>query len=232
MKIAKHFVYDTITDIAEVSSGARWPLAPTPFIDPDSYTLYGVSYDCTRPGLYRWKIPEEIGLVNLIVYGGDIYALMSGISWNHSHGSYHDKKSNSYLSAIGRSRKWRLTCGYITLYLMSVLPVQSRRVDVLTTGPRNGFDDGHTVIETFHDGAWRMWDMSAGAYFKIDGEHIDTATFVHELAAGREPEMIRLDGGDKYNAEMGASMCYGVLSDMIFRDRVWDWYRRIFQSIV
>lgn len=230
----KHYVHFTESDIPHATATDPIPNAGTPFMQPGNYVVDGQGYDCTAPGLYRWLIPSEALIVSRIVYGGDLYAFMSAISWHHVHGLEHDGISNALW--LGRFQKWRMTCGFISNLVRNALNdmgIVCRRVGIITNGEQNGMDDGHFVVETQHGDEWRMWDMTHGRYFTVEGRHIDTQEFVDILASGGFPDTVRLDATDKHNSEAHPLFCTGSYADAVYRtdDQRRDWYRRIFQRI-
>lgn len=249
--MARFFVYDEQSEISITPGGIALPVGSA-FMLPGLYLVNGVSYDCRRPGLYRWWDPTGC-FINRIVWKGqdgslDVYATVSAISWNHTHGigtEYgFDDAALQAMSNAGRSVKWSARCGYIAsmcAWLLPLLGVQARTVNVSTIGTKNGYDDGHIVLETRHGNDWRMWDLTSGCYFRnSSGKHMSTLEVVAWLSANQTgmPEIVYLDGDRKYSHD-AVSVPAGALDMGLWWEwmlsspsKAEAWYRRIFQSIV
>lgn len=244
--MSKFYVHDEQSAIPVTTGGVALP-AVSAFMVPGIYVLNGVSYDCTRQGLYRWWDPTVFNFANRIVVGSgstlDSYAVISGISWNHIHGigteQGFDSASLQAMSNSGRVVKWSSRCGYIAAmcaWLMPQLGVSARVRNVSTAGPKNGKDDGHIIFETLHGSDWRMWDMTNGCYFRnAAGKHLSTAEFIAHIAGGGAmPERTRLDYDFKYNHDYAGNLDLGLYWSWMLdtMEQSEAWYRRIFQSIV
>jgi hypothetical protein len=235
----KFHAHDEVCDIPVTTGGVSLPTASA-FMAPGKYIVNGIHYDCTRQGLYRWFHPSGY-FINRVVQGGaniDVYAVLSGISWNHVHGVQTEGDYQS-MSNAGRTRKWSARCGFIAgmcAWLMPQLGVPARVVNVKTLQAANGYDDGHLILETSHNGLWRMWDMSNGCYFKdSNGTHLSTAQFMAAIANnGAFPDKVKLDYDNKYTHD-----CAGILDMGLYWERTLNndadaeaWYRRVFQTYV
>lgn len=246
---AEHFLHDQITPV-EISSESNAP--PMPFgsvcMTRGVYTLYGKKWDCTRDGLYIFRDPSKSFFVHRIVtpWGQptNIYDLMSAISYNHVHGVADESWNYQVVCNGGIYHRWRLRCGYIAGLCAWLLPqshigISARSVNVSTVEAKNGFDDGHLVLETLHSGQWRMWDITSGCYFKdSSGNHLSVSTFISWLQANPVglPEKVYLS---PLASKWGSDVAPGYNWDYGRQGRMWDdpqyadaWYRRIFQSIV
>lgn len=242
MVSAKRFLYSDTSDVLHT------PISPThfdlpnnfdPFLSPGTYAVYDNEYDCLLPGLYSWKVPQELNILRRIV-PGDLYETISAMCWARVHGNTHDSKAITgvySLSHLMRSQKIRVTCGYLILWMRHWLPsfghADHRSVSVLTLEPYNNFDDGHIVLEVKIDNEWRMFDVANGVYFLHEGVHIDHVTFMDLLANDVQPDMHVLCP-TTWNAEMyQGQVDYASYADMFWRfdDDRWAWYKRIFQSV-
>jgi len=59
-----------------------------------------------------------------------------------------------------------VTCGYVSEIARRLLVEQgytARRVEVITTEPWDGFNDGHAMVEVFYQGHWQLYDVDANA---------------------------------------------------------------------
>lgn len=243
--MAKFYVNDEKSDIPIVTGGLPLPTGSA-FMVSGIYVVNGISYDCTRQGLYRWWIPAGY-FANRIVFcigsSIDIYAVISAISWNHVHGTGteqgFDSASLQAMSNCGRTMKWSSRCGYIAsmcAWLMPQIGFTARVTNISTLGPKNGYDDGHIVLETLHGSDWRMWDLTNGCYFVDENcKHLSVSQFIAQIANnGNMPQRIRLDHDHKYNHDHVGSLDLGLYWAWMLEtpEQSEAWYRRIFQTIV
>jgi hypothetical protein len=220
------------------------------YMPPGIYTLYGNSWDCTQDGLYVFRNPANSFFVHRIVTPWnspstfDIYNFMSAVSYNHLHGVADEGSDNQAMSNGGIYHRWRMRCGVICGMIAWTLPqsvwgITTRVRNVSTLGPKNGFDDGHLVIETLHGGLWRMWDLTNGCYFRdTSGNHMSLSDFMAVLVASPLglPTKVLLS---PLLSKISDDVAVGYNWDYGRQRRLWDdpayseaWYRRIFQVIV
>jgi hypothetical protein len=245
--MSRFYVHDEQSEIPVAPGGVALP-GGSAFMFPGVYIVNGISYDCSRQGLYTWFDPAG-SYINRVVLAAspalDVYAVISAISWNHVHGTGTESDFQS-MSNAGRFVTWTARCGHIAgmiAWLMEQPPlnVAARVRNATTLGAKNGFDDGHIVVETWHVSEWRMWDVTSGCYYRDStGKHLSTAEFVAHIANGGPiPEKIRLGHDKKYNHDY-ATLANGKALDL---GKYWEdtmstpelfeiWCRRIFQSIV
>lgn len=229
-----------VSGIPIVTGGSVIPDIST-FMAPGLYKVGGVGYDCRRQGLYRWLyngqfvnriVSSEAGVTNL-------EKLLSAVSWNHVPGNQTEWGNNQVISDAGRYRRWVMRCGEIVALMNWLLPqlgFQTRAVTVITTGPSNGYDDGHTVLETNHGGEWRMWDMTSGCFFKNgNGKHMSTLEMVALLTSGAPmPERVNLKTEISYSSDCAGYLDMGLYGAYTFGtpQRIEEWYRRTFQAVL
>lgn len=249
MDFAKFYCHDEISDVPVAPSGTTGTLDSfgSTYMTAGFYrfSTCPTVYDCRRAGLYRFKVSGEPFFRNRIVIGSpvDLYALLSGVSWNHIHGVADEGVDYQTMSNRGRFAKWRLRCGVIAGMMAWLLPqvgFTARVANVSTTGPLNGFDDGHIVLEVSHNGQWRMFDMTNGCYWKdSNGNHLSTAQFIAHIANnGPMPEKVKLDGTDRRWDNETTTVSGGVLDLGLYAENFLGtpaqeeaWNRRIFQSV-
>lgn len=243
--MSKFYVHDEQSDIPATVGGTALP-GGSAFMVPGVYVVAGVSYDCARQGLYRWWNPAGYFMNRIVLGSGaalDVYAALSGISWNHVHGTGteqgFDSASLQAMSNSGRFVKWSARCGYIAAmcaWLMPQIGVSARIKNVSTLGAKNGYDDGHVIFETLHGAEWRMWDLTNGCYFRdAAGKHLSTAEFIAHIAGGGAmPERVRLDYDYKYNHDYAGNLDLGLYWALMLDtpEQSELWYRRIFQTVV
>ena len=244
MTIAKFMLLDEESDIpVSLVAGSALPYGST-FMAAGHYVVNGITYDCTRQGLYRWYNPAGQYLNRIVIgYNSalDVYALISAISWNHVHGSQTEYGDYQTISNVGRYRRWVMRCGYAAGLVNWLLPQIGgpavRIVNVSTTGPKNGVDDGHVIVETQHGTEWRMWDLTNGCYFRNSvGKHMSSSELISWFTANPTgmPEEVRLKSSMRVSSDVGGSLDLALYWEDFLATpaQVEAWYRRIFQSIV
>lgn len=243
--MAKFYVLNEQSEVPVVSGGSTLPMGSA-FMSSGIYVVNGISYDCTRQGLYRWWNPAGY-FINRVVFtlgtSFDLCAVISAISWNHVHGTGTeqglDSTSLQLMSNAGRTVKWSSRCGYIATmcaWLMPQLGITARVRNISTLGPKNGYDDGHVVFETLCGTDWYMWDITNGCYFQdSNGKHMGVTDFISCIANnGPMPTRVRLDYDFKYNHDYAGNLDLGLYWSWMLQTpaQLEAWYRRIFQSIV
>lgn len=244
MQVAKFYLNDAVEDLTPTSGTA--PAMPFQYVTmaPGMYSLGGQVWDCTRAGLYRFKHESEAFFRNRIVFGNpfDLYAIISAVCWNHIHGTGHEVIGNLQpVSDAGRMFVWRMRCGFIGNYMAWLLPqfgFSVRQVGVSTLGPKNGYDDGHQVLEVLHGGKWKMFDLTNGMYWKdASGVHMSTSEFIAAIAGGAPmPEHVALDGKQRrwdHDQVSGGTLDLGLYGELLIGtdEQMEAWIRRIYQKV-
>ena len=228
----RHFSGLNVQEPSKVGSGSPlWPHSA--YMPPGNYTFAGESYDCSKSGRYVFQNGFSIAI--RLVFANDLYGLMSGISWNHAHGVDDEHLTDMQaFSNAGMTHKWRARCGIIAAHAVWLLPqlgFQARRVQALTLGPLNGFDDGHIMPEVFHDGKWKLWDLTNGCYWtNANGAHLSLAEIV--AAGSANCQRVQIDAADKAGTDLAGGFCMATYREVAFRTEPERdaWFARIFQS--
>ena len=246
VQIAKRYIFDTTEDLRPTTGGVEMPFKHVT-MPPGVYVAGEESWDCTRPGLYRFKVTSESFFRNRIVYDrSDLYGLVSAVCWNLVQGTAHETTGDiQAVSDVGRYVVWRMRCGYIGNYMAWLLPqfgFQVRQVGVICSAERrNGIDDGHQVVEVFHNDRWVMFDMTNGCYWEdASGAHMGTQAFIDHIADGKPfPTKRLLDGNQRrWDHESiplaeGAQLDMGLYGELCVTgiETSEGWMRRIFHMI-
>jgi hypothetical protein len=208
------------------------------------YLVGGRSWDMSEEGLYSIFDPATGIATNRIAMknwtgGADLYKALSGVCWNHVHGSDHNGLDFQAMSNIGRNRKWSAQCGQIAGMLAWLLPqcgFTARTRNAVTLLPKNGVDDGHVVLETLHNGQWRMWDITCGCWWRdATGKHLSTADLVtHVNAGGPLPERVELCPLRQADSDAAGGIDIQIYNWFMLRtpEQRDAWVRRIFQSVL
>lgn len=158
-------------------------------IPPGSYTVNGVTYDCSQEGLYRFWEPLS-STQHRIVYSSDVDALMSAMAWLTVNGRSDEPLSLSALTNAALNYHLRLLCGKTIEWARAIcasLGLQTRMCRALTAGAPNNYFDGHVMLEVKVGGVWRLYDIANdctyGASIPLkDAVPLVAATVMNELA--------------------------------------------------
>jgi len=221
--------------------------APSPAIGsslvmaPGCYGYNATSYDCTTEGLHRW-VEVNTDTTNRIVYGSDIYALMSALSWLCVHGRTDEGLTNAQLEARAKTSKLRLRCGPTVgfcRYILAGRGINSRIVRYLTmtppVAPWAGTDEGHVAMELQAPGGWLNFDPNNAAYYKDgSGTHLSALAILASIAENSF-QIVPLDVDSGYEVmpfESGKFDVTGWKEVTFLRpDGPRTWARRIMQAI-
>lgn len=217
---------------------------PLPFsliIDDGCYEVFGKIYDLKdREGLIRIISPQEKISEQRILFKRDIYQLMSSISWLSIHGNRHNGLTQKEKTRIVLTEKLSLTCGYISQFsvnLLKELNIKSRLVwgVVAKNKFRNGYDDGHTMLEVFDilENKWVLFDIDNNRYFKnSSGISLNFIEFWQALKNKKyNLETIRLanDSSIDFSGFISADgYKFGLYSESIMNS-ISEWYKRVLE---
>lgn len=240
MIVARRYLNENEYEVERAAASAPLPDGSFCFA-PGFYTFGGVGWRCDLPGRYLFMDTQKPVIEQRLLWNGDLYGFLSGLAWCHNHGT---GDAGYFWSDIGiqllanamRRRRCRITCGHITqlaLWLLRQIGYGgSRQVTAITRAPRNGFDDGHVMVEVGPlPGGYRLWDLTCGRYFTdAAGVHLSLARVV-ELG----PDLctqVRIDSGFKSNDDMAGALDMGLYAEIAHStpERRAAWDRRIFQS--
>lgn len=203
--IGKIYNGTSVTDIpiaASASQGINSGLG----IFPGNYLINGIPYEVQAPGLHRWFNSSTGVFQQRVCWTGDIMAFISGCAWFHAHGTQDDGRSVSVLGDVARNYKLRLTCGYITDFMVWLLPqvgYQCRRAQLLTGETPNGYDDGHVPMEVKIGGFWRLIDMTNNCYWTNQGNHLSLAQLIDLGIANATKVMLSADKPNSFDIAGG-----------------------------
>lgn len=241
VNVVKRFSGATPVDVAEASPSIALPMTSVAMV-AGVYWFNDSGYDCTAPGLYLFtkKIPTAPIFARL-VYGGDLYAFLSGVSWHHIHGTEDEGMVGQTLANAGMGHKWRLRCGAISAFLVDwFLPLYgltARKIQLLSLEtPPSNIDQGHVTFEVSHGGKWKMWDITNGQYFTdANGVHLSAAEII---AAGvLNCTRVAIDNDEKHGGPVtwdaqSQPWCMSSYHDIAFSTQAKRdaWHARIYQS--
>jgi len=180
-------------------------------IRPGIYRVHDRIYNLEREGLYRFIRPGQDNR-QCIVYRGDIEALLSALCWIHSHGSRDDSGKFEELKVLASKEKLIMTCGpysNFTHRLLEEQGIKSRVVASRALYERNGYDDGHVLIEVYLDGRWVLCDIDQHVFFTNMGRRLSLLDL-----------SLKIPSGDYRLEHLASSMPLAVSS---FKEDGYDW---------
>lgn len=134
-------------------------------------------------GIYRlYDVPKTNE--QRILYNGNVNELMHSLTWMHVHGYKDDWKNFGNQLEIAKSRRLSMSCGSITLFalhLCETLSIPARFVLLLTLEEWNTYNNGHSLLEVYHDGKWKLWDIDQRRYFQNKQGDLNAMEFISSV---------------------------------------------------
>lgn len=149
-------------------------------IPPGDYEVFGETFSLHQEGLYRFIEAKQQNR-QCIVFGEDMWALMSAVSWLASHGYRDNPRPYNEKLEIAQSGKLVVTCGEFSVFvteLFKSLNLRARAVGMTTLIQRNGYNDGHVLTEVFFDGRWIVYDPDQGHLYRAGGKRLNLLELV------------------------------------------------------
>lgn len=237
--ISKYYINQEVIDTPRASTAGDPLTLGISWMPKGIYRFGGVDFDCTHAGLYRFWDQSEAIIHSRLVYAypgqiePDLYGFLSGLSWHHMHDSRDEALEGRELAIAGHNHCWRLRCGptvnLARWFLSGKYRYQTRQINLAILDPRWSVFNGHIVVEIYHDGKWKLWDISNGVIFKKDGIHLNAEEII--LQGANNCERIRIDGGGKRGSAAENGWCSRSATDLfILPDAGNAWFKRIYQS--
>lgn len=241
MTYAARFTSAGAVDVATVPPAAA--LGAGLVMAPGIYSYNGVAYDCTAEGLYRWLVVNT-DTTNRIVHSGDLYALMSALSWLfvHGRGSGADEAMTlAQMESRAKTSKLRLRCGPTVDFCRFVLAsrgITSRPVRYLTMqtpmAPWAGVDEGHVAMEVQAPAGWLNFDPNNAAYYRDGAGNHRSARDIIGVIAGDTVQIVPLDSDAGYEIMPFEATKFDATGwkEIVFLrpDGLRLWIRRIMQA--
>jgi hypothetical protein len=219
------------------------PIADLPLIlvKPTAAKVGDKMFVIDREGLYRFFDLDSKTTANVILHQGDLSRLAGHLSRLQVHGWRHDGENIGRWTERARRGRLSISCGNICQFVAHHLAQRghrSRIVQTLTLDARNGYDDGHVLLEVFEpaEKRWILFDPDMKCRFLSAGRRLNLGEVVGLYRNGGQTELDFLapPSIDAY-AEAAAppdSAQYSLLFEATFRDPKarQAWYRRMFQA--
>jgi hypothetical protein len=237
--IVYHALFTNVTTIIPNDTQLNSKKIPNKLIISSGfYQFDGNIYDLHEEGLYRFISPLKQNEQRIIFSGKNIDALISGVSWIYSHGNSDNDKGFEEINNKALNSKIFGTCGAISTWIYGVLEsqnIKSRIVHTLTLNEWNTYDNGHTMIEVYHDDfkKWVLYDLDNNAYFSKNEiplsliEFIDAVKSddyeVHLLASDTRLDVSNFNAKNNYDFSFFAEGIYAN------ENTKKNWYKRVIQ---
>lgn len=117
----------------------------------------------------------------------DVEGIVSYIAKMHEHGYGDNSKSFEESLKISKQRKLQMTCTAIcnfTINLCNRLGIKTRLILLLTLDEWNSYNNGHSLVEIFNDGKWKLWDIDLKNYFTLKGADLNAYQFCQAVSQG------------------------------------------------
>lgn len=230
-------VFNNITKLNPVTVGTSQDLPNTLIVTPGKYRYFNQTYDLSDEGLYRFVHPM-VENQQRIVYKKNIDGLLSSVAWIYSHGNSDADKDIEQLNKKALNSKIFGTCSTISTWIQHVLSdngIKSRIVQTMTLDSWNTYDNGHTLVEVYHDdyAKWVVYDLDNNAYFQADGKPLSLYEFLTHVEDNSYDIIFIADDTklDVSNFKDGNGFEYGFLSESISANEntLKNWYKRVIQ---
>lgn len=203
-------------------------------IPPGIYKVYGQNYQLEKEGLYRFLDPTNANQQR-IVYYSDVNALLSSIAWISVHGMKDVNKSPQELEKKAKIEKLSLNCGAVSLFAKHLLDeqkIKNRIVTSLTLEEWNSYNNGHTMIEVFLDGKWKVFDLDNNVIFNKNGQSLNFLDLSEAVSADNYSiEKIADDPFYDVGGSVEANYNYSFYFEttLLNEKALRDWYKRSLQ---
>ena len=159
-RIDRKGVHDIPYEKAGTSQSTEVPLVPEQLIvKAGAYRLGDCILEMQFPGVYVMALAPKTNLMRIVLDEQDpVYSALL-VCQVAGRGNADDGLSTEQLTSLCQNRFVSLTCGRLATLVKSILDkagMRSRRVSTCTLLPRNGFNDGHELLEVF-DPTLQRW---------------------------------------------------------------------------
>lgn len=133
--------------------------------------------------IYKFFIKSTLCLLFILtfpIFSSESEELIKYIADRHIHSTHYDYLAYENAKKMIVRHKLKMTCGSICHFAERYLRekgIQCRFILTLTLEEWNDYNNGHSMIEVFEDGKWKLWDIDQKCYFCLYGEHLDAKTF-------------------------------------------------------
>jgi len=238
-----YYLYcDTVNEITlspEIKNAPRLP--DRLIVEPGIYKAGSSIVDMRKEGMYRLIFPDENNY-QVIVYKHNMLALLSSVSWIHTHGNIDNDATAEELTDKALHDKIYLTCSRIANYANNVLErkgYNTRIAGGIAGDSTNGFDDEHTLMEVFDPVAnkWIAADIDNNTLFKQKNSNTFLSFVEFREALYKDSlEFYPLSKDVRYDISGFKSKndyAFGFIMERLHnKEQLAKWYKRIFKNML
>lgn len=166
----------------------------------------------------------------------DAFLVLDTVTQVHLHGYKDNYVSTAKAIEICKKRKLHMTCQpicYFTRDILSSHGISARPVHYVTAEKRNGWNDGHCMLEVWDNERWVLVDMTTRLVFEKDGALLSAKEFLrpdfNEIHPIRFSDALVLAYGDLvYNK---IDLTQWLESTFLNEYNLKNWYSRICQTM-
>jgi len=147
-------------------------------ISPNNYVWFGKNYNCTKSGVYRFSLPQIESRQHVVLDKYDVLSNALNLANIAVRGNKDDTCSMEKLLKNGLIRFLSLTCGPLVNMVENLLlqhGITCRKVHGHTIESMNSYNNGHTMIEIWHNDADKfvVVDLDKKSFFTDrDGKYL------------------------------------------------------------
>jgi len=226
--LAQGMNVEPVHPMANENEPGRRALPDRLVIGPGLYVCNGQTFGIEREGVVRWSLTGRANYQR-IVFNHDTLTLIASICWVVSHGNRDDRLTIEQLFDKAKNDKLILTCDRHVEFAQTVLRscgVASRRIALHANRNRNGYNDGHVMLEVIIDDSGRrlLVDLAANCIFLDEGSELSFDEFVARISS-RNVQIRKI--ADDVSIDPSAFLVMGYNFNMVmeyFKARPLEWY--------
>lgn len=165
--------------IYPVSSGVTESLSETLLQKPGFVEIDGQVFDLREDGVYRFYRLPSISEQRMVCTGGSA-SLLKMLSYLWVYGNQDKNLSQDRIFKVLSKRSVSCACTALSAQsqkIMAMLGIEARIISGMSNEVWGGQDDGHTLLELYHNGQWVMYDPSLGCLFSHEGQPLSLRAF-------------------------------------------------------
>lgn len=164
-------------------------------LSPGFYEVEGSQYDCTRPGVYRFAIPQKANHQRVVLDRGNVFANAKILSLVSIRGNCDNKLEFSQKVSEASKRFLRMTCTYNSLFVVRLLSQKgfsSRMVQGHTLESLNSYNNGHSLLELYADSLEKyiVVDIDKKGFFRQGSTALNIFELCRAVYLGEEFEFV------------------------------------------
>ena len=162
---------------------------------PCIYEVEGKLYDCTRPGIYRFAVPQKANHQRVVLDRKNVFTNAKILSLLSIRGNCDNHRAFSEKLSKAAKRFLRLTCTYNSLFvgkLLSQNGFSTRMVQGHTLESLNSFSNGHSLLEFYADffGKYIVVDVDKKGFFRQGSKVLSMFELCRTIFLGEEFEFV------------------------------------------